>query len=156
MDKLKVAAASVRNLIGQSDASIANMRRWGQLAADQGAELILFPELNVCGYIRAPIVRELAETVPGPSTEKIIRLGDELGLTISFGIIEREQAILHCTHVLVNACGVIGKQRKIHVPAQEQPFWGAGESIDVFDIGKAKVGITVCAGIGRKTRFPLR
>ena len=144
MDQLKVAAASVRNLIGQSDASIANMRKWGQLAADKGAELILFPELNLSGHIRASIVREIAETVPGPSTEKVIRLADELRMAISFGMIEREQADLYCTHVLVNARGVIGRQRKIHVPAQEQAFWSAGDSIDVFDIGKAKVGITAC------------
>ena len=51
---------------------------------------------------------------------------------------------MHCTHVLVNGDGVIGKQSKIHVPAQEQPYWNAGDEIRVFDIGPAKVGITVC------------
>ena len=39
---------------------------------------------------------------------------------------------------------MIGKQCKFHVPAHEQPYWQAGSVIDVFDIGKAKVGITVC------------
>ena len=54
MEKLRVAAASTRNLVGQSDAGITNMRKWGRLAADQGAGLILFPELNLSGHVRAP------------------------------------------------------------------------------------------------------
>jgi N-carbamoylputrescine amidase len=144
MKKLKVAAASVRNRLGEADAGIDDMRRWVHLAASRGAELILFPELNVTGHTRAPIVGRIAETVPGPSTDKIVKLAAEVQMAISFGLIERERENLYCTHVLVNGSGIIGRQRKIHVPAQEQPFWSAGHSIDVFDIGKAKIGITVC------------
>jgi N-carbamoylputrescine amidase len=96
------------------------------------------------GHIRAPIVGQIAEPVPGPSTEKIIALAAETRMAICFGIIERAQDRLHCAQVLVDGSGVIGKQRKIHVPAQEQAYWSAGHSIEVFDIGKAKVGITIC------------
>ena len=144
MDRFKVAAASVRNLIGRPDASIADMCKWAELAAHSGAELILFPELNLSGYIPASIASEVAETVPGPSTEKVIRLAQDYHVAIAFGIIERKQDNLYCTHVLVNERGVVGKQRKIHVPVQEQPFWSAGDCIDVFDIGKVKVGIAIC------------
>ena len=71
-------------------------------------------------------------------------MAGETGTTIAFGIIERDGDAVHCTHVVVNGSGVIGKQRKIHVPAQEQPFWSAGHAIEVFDIGQATVGITIC------------
>jgi predicted amidohydrolase len=144
MQKLKVAAAAVRNLIGQADVAIADMRKWARLAHAEGVELILFPELNLTGHVRASIISEIAETVPGPSTEKAIRLARETEMTISFGIVEREQGSLYCTHVLVDGAGLIGKQRKIHVPTQEQPYWRAGDAIEVFDIGKAMVGITIC------------
>ncbi|MFC1573384.1 nitrilase-related carbon-nitrogen hydrolase, partial [Candidatus Eisenbacteria bacterium] len=76
MQELKVAAASVRNLLGDPAASIEDMRVWSRKAAARGAELILFPELNLCGHVRAPIVNDLAETVPGPSTEKIVTLAE--------------------------------------------------------------------------------
>lgn len=144
MQKLKVAAASIRNRLGDVDASLSDMAKWIRRAAEEGAELLLFPELNVTGHFRAPLVEQVAETVPGPSTEKIVALAAETGMTIAFGIIERDGDRHHCTHVLVDGSGLIGKQRKIHVPSQEQPYWQAGDSIDVFDIGKAKVGITVC------------
>jgi predicted amidohydrolase len=144
MEKIIAAAVSVRNLIGQVDHSIDHMHAWITTATEKGAELILFPELNVNGYIPAPVARTLAETVPGPSTDKIITLAQHERVTICYGIIEKEADRIYCTQVLVNGSGIIGKQRKIHVPSQERPFWDCGNAIDTFDIGKARVGITVC------------
>jgi len=144
LEKIIVAAASVRNLIGQNETSIANMQKWVMLAKEKGAELILFPELNVSGYVCAPVAHEIAETVPGISTELIINIASKQKIVIGFGIIEKEAGRFYCTHVLVNGSGVIGKQRKIHVPEHEKPFWSAGNSIEVFDVGKSRVGVTVC------------
>jgi N-carbamoylputrescine amidase len=144
MEKLTVAAASTRNLIGQADQSIEVMKRWVGAAKEGGAELILFPELNVNGYVPAAVANEIAETIPGPSTEKIITIAQEADIIIGYGIIERERHDLFCTHVLVDKQGIIGKQRKIHVPAHEQPFWKAGDAITALNIGKAKVGIAIC------------
>jgi N-carbamoylputrescine amidase len=144
MDSIIVAAASVRNEIGRADLSIENMKRWIGVARDKSADLVLFPELNVSGYIPAPVAREIAEPVPGPSTEQILRIAQEGDVYIAFGIIEEDSGGLFCTHVLVGPDGLVGKQRKIHVPAHEQGTWQAGNAIDVFDIGKAKVGIAVC------------
>lgn len=144
MELLTAAAISTGNLIGEVDVSIRNMEIWLQRAAEQDVELALFPELNVSGYIPLSVARQIAETVPGTSTEKIVRLAEKYRMTIAFGLIERDGEALYCAHVLVNPKGLIGKQRKIHVPVHEQSTWRAGDSIDVFDIGKAKVGITIC------------
>jgi len=144
MDSINAAAISTQNWIGEADKAIGNMAKWLEKAAEQGAELALFPELNVNGYIPAAAAAQIAETVPGPSSEKIVRLAQDYGMVIAFGLIERVGEDLRCTQVLVDGDGVIGKQSKIHVPAHEQGTWGPGEAIEVFDIGKARVGITVC------------
>jgi predicted amidohydrolase len=144
METMIAAAVSTRNGIGDPDGAIRDMEGWLQRASGQGAELALFPELNVSGYIPAPIATDIAEPVPGPSTEKIVRLADRYRMAVAYGLIEREQDRLYCTHVLADGSGVLGKQRKIHVPAQEQPYWGPGDAIEVFDIGKARVGIAIC------------
>ncbi len=144
MQTIKVAAASIRNRLGQPEAALADMHKWVETARDKGAELVLFPELNLSGYAPAPVAAKLAEPVPGPSTGQVICMAERFGVTIAFGLIEQAGGACYCTHVLVNGSGVIGKQSKIHVPAHEQPFWRAGGSIEVFDISKAKVGITLC------------
>jgi N-carbamoylputrescine amidase len=144
MQTFRAAAASVRNYLGEKEKSTKQVDDWSAMAAAQGAELILFPELNVTGYSTSPFARQIAETVPGPSTEKIIEIAGKREITICFGVIEQDGGNYHCTHVLVNGNGIIGKQRKIHVPVQEQGIWSAGNSIEVFDIGKAKIGISIC------------
>lgn len=144
MEKLTVASIAIRNRIGQPKESIHDMQDWTGKACDAGAELILFPELNVSGYIPSPVARDIAEPVPGPSTDQIIKIAQRYNAILGYGLIEQEQDSLFCTHVLVNGAGVIGKQRKIHVPTQERPYWEPGDAIQVIDIGKARVGITIC------------
>ena len=39
---------------------------------------------------------------------------------------------------------MIGKQRKIHMPGKEYLYWRGGFDVAVFDVGKARVGITIC------------
>lgn len=90
MEKMIVAAVSVRNLVGQTDASIDNMEKWTRIACGKGAELILFPELNVSGYIPAPVAHRIAENIPGASTEKIITIAAQYQTTIGYGMIEKE------------------------------------------------------------------
>ena len=150
MNKIKVAAASISNYIGDIDKSMEKMDVWSYKAKQENADLVLFPELSLSGYIPASISKEIAETVPGPSVERVIEITQKYSIVIGFGIIEKDKDKIYCTHVLVDKNGIIGKQRKIHVPKQESSFWEAGRSIDVFDIGTAKVGISIC----RDSFFP--
>lgn len=144
MQNITIAAVSTRNRLGQPIDALADMRAWTEKAVRQGAELVLFPELNVTGYIQHAAARQWAEPIPGPSTRQVIQLARDMGVILSCGILEREEDRFYCTHILANGSGLIGKQRKIHTPVQEQPYWGFGGSIEVFDIGKIKVGITIC------------
>lgn len=102
------------------------MQKWMASAAGNGAELVLFTELNISGTITAPIAYQLAEPIPRPSTETIISLAKQNSLTVGFGSIEQAGDEYYCTHVLVSGSGITGKQRKIHVPAHEQPYRQAG------------------------------
>ncbi len=154
MDQISVAAISCRNLIGKTRESIADMQKWCKIASEKGADLVLFPELNVSGYIPSNISKDIAEPIPGPSSEKIIQLASELDIIIAFGIIESRKNKHYCSHVLVDANGLIGIQRKIHVPVHEQPHWDFGDKINVFQLPQAKVGIAICrdAFFGEMTR----
>ncbi len=144
MQRMTVAAASIRNFFARPDLAVHHARTWVTAAAQQGVDLLLFPELSVSGYSPVQIAAQIAEPIPGPSVEKMIALAEWGKMVIAFGLLEREGDQVYCTHLLVNGDGVIGKQRKIHVPAQEAPFWSAGNSIETFDIGKARVGVTIC------------
>ena len=99
---------------------------------------------NVSSYITAPGAYNIAETVPGSSTERITKLTGKINLIIGFDLIERIGDKFYCSHVLVNSDGLIVVQREIHVSAHEGLFWLSGFSIDVFDVGEIRVGIKIC------------
>ncbi len=144
MEKLKVAAISTRNWIGQPDRSIKNMARWGRRAVREGAEFLVYPELGVNGYLLSSRCWDLAEPVPGPSTGRLIDLAGKLEAMICFGILERQADVVYNTQVVVNGEGILGKQRKIHMPGKEYLYWRGGFEIETIDIGKARIGITIC------------
>lgn len=144
MQDLRVAAVATRNWIGQQARSIRNMTSWAEKACDQGAEFILFPELCVSGYFHSTHTLHVAERIPGPSTEKLIQLAARLKTILCFGLLENDADIVYNTQVVVDGNGILGRQRKIHMPGDEYFFWRSGFEIAPIDIGKARIGITIC------------
>ena len=144
MEKITVAAISTRNWVDQKDRSIKNMERWAKRATKRGAEFILYPELGVSGYFHSSKAWDVSEPVPGPSVERLIDVARRLDTTLCFGILERDADIVYNTQVVVDGDGVVGKQRKIHMPGVEYMYWRGGFEINTIDIGKARIGITIC------------
>lgn len=90
------------------------------LAAD-GAELIVLQELhNSLYFCQTEDVDnfDLAEPIPGPSTDFFGRLASELGVVIVTSLFEKRAAgLYHNTAVVIERDGTIaGKYRKMHIP----------------------------------------
>jgi len=144
MQRLKVAAISTRNWIGEQDRSIDNMTRWARDATSQGVEFLVFPELCVSGYFHSTHAWDVAEPVPGPSVDRLIGVADDLNAVLCFGVLERDADIVYNTQVVVSGKGILGKQRKIHMPGPEYYYWRGGFEIEAIDIGAARIGIMIC------------
>jgi predicted amidohydrolase len=144
MEKLTVAAVSTFNWIGQQERSLKNMEAWLERAREHHPDLVVFPELNISGYTHNRVAWKNAEPIPGPSTKKAIELAGKFQTTLCCGLLENSKDIVYNTQILVNGDGLIGKQRKIHIPADENPFWRQGSEIKTFDIGKARIGLAIC------------
>ncbi len=144
MQNIRVACVSMNGFLGEPDRSLKNIEDFSREAASKGVELILFPELVVHGH-NAPNTPEIAEPVPdGPSCRRLSSLGKELNMVISAGLSERDGNSVHNTQVLFGPNGFIGKQRKIHLSRDEKNHYTGGSELEVFDIGKCKVGTTIC------------
>ena len=89
--------------------------------AEQGAQLVVLQELHnsvyFCKHEEAQLC-DLAEPIPGPSTETFGALAKELGIVIVLSLYERRTAgIYHNTAVVMEKDGTIaGKYRKMHIP----------------------------------------
>ena len=123
-------------------------------AAGQGAGIICLPELFASQYFCQEENHEyfeLAETIPGPSSETLGKLAGELGVVIVASLFERRAAgLYHNTAIVIDADGtVLGKYRKMHIPDDplyyEKFYFTPGDlGFRSWDTKKGKLGVCVC------------
>lgn len=122
--------------------------------ADDGARLIVLQELhNSLYFCQTEDVNlfDLAETIPGPSTEFFGQLARELGVVIVTSLFEKRAAgLYHNTAVVIEADGTIaGKYRKMHIPDDpayyEKFYFTPGDlGFHPIDTSLGRLGVLVC------------
>ena len=144
MQDIRVAAVSMNGRLGEPEAVLDEIADWTAKAVEQGAELVVFPELVVHGHC-TPNTYELAEAVPdGPSTQRLCEIAKENKVAVCVGLSEKEDDLVFNTQIVAGPDGYIGKQRKIHLSRDEVLFYKGGREMPAFDIGKCKIGIQIC------------
>jgi len=125
-----------------------------QEAAQRGAQIICLQELfrsrYFCREENADLF-ELAEPIPGPSTEALSKLARSLNVVIIGSLFERRAAgIYHNTAATIDADGsLLGKYRKMHIPDDplyyEKFYFTPGDlGFPNFDTRYARIGVQVC------------
>jgi len=123
-------------------------------AARLGANVVCLPELFRTQYFcqREDIkLFDLAEAIPGPSTQKLSDLARELRVAIVASLFERRAAgLYHNTAVTLNADGAtVGMYRKMHIPDDplyyEKFYFTPGDlGFQAVDTAFGRVGTLVC------------
>jgi predicted amidohydrolase len=103
------------------------------------------------GYVVLDQVYELAETIPGPATQKVEALAKKTGMHIIFGmpeLSEKTQATVFNTAVFVGPQGLIGRYRKMYLPThsvfEERRYFRAGYQPAAFQTELGNIGLTIC------------
>lgn len=123
-------------------------------AAGQGAQLIILQELHNSLYfcqVEDTEIFNLAETIPGPSTDEFGELAKELGVVIVLSLFEkRATGLYHNTAVVIEKDGTIaGKYRKMHIPDDpayyEKFYFTPGDlGFKPIETSLGKLGVLVC------------
>lgn len=145
MEDFRAAAVQMNAPLGAVEANLEAIEQYATRAAADGAQLICFPELAVSGHWCSGEIWDVAEPVPdGPSCRRLERLAWDLDAVLSVGIAERDANIVFNTQMIIGPEGFIGRQRKLHMSADEYFHFRMGGSINVIDIGICRVGIGIC------------
>ncbi|WP_276367706.1 carbon-nitrogen hydrolase [Chryseolinea sp. H1M3-3] len=123
-------------------------------AAAKGAQIIclqeLFKSLYFCD-VEDYNNFNLAEAIPGPSTETLSELAKELGVVIIASLFEkRAQGIYHNTTAVLDSDGTyLGKYRKMHIPDDpayyEKFYFTPGDlGYKIFKTKFATIGVLIC------------
>ncbi len=114
-------------------------------AARQKADLVVLGEtLTYAGLNQKP--EQVAEPIPGPSTEYFGKLAKGHRLYIVAGLCERDRHLVYNVAVLLGPGGnLVGKYRKVCLPRTEVEIgFCPGHDYPVFDTAFGKVGMMIC------------
>ncbi len=159
-EPLKVAA--IQQTCGSDKAE--NLDRSERLirdAAERGRRLVVLQELHATTYFcqtEDTDVFELAEPIPGPTSDRLSALAGELGIVIVGSIFERRMnGVYHNTAVVFEADGTIaGLYRKMHIPDDpgfyEKFYFTPGDAnrneggsgFTPIDTSIGRLGVLVC------------
>jgi N-carbamoylputrescine amidase len=123
-------------------------------AAGKGAQIVCLQELFRSQYFcreEDPRLFDLAEPVPGPTTETLARLARELQVAVIGSVFERRApGVYHNTAVVIDADGsLLGIYRKMHIPDDpgyyEKYYFTPGDlGFPCFDTRFARVAPLIC------------
>jgi N-carbamoylputrescine amidase len=123
-------------------------------AAAKGAQIVCTQELFRSQYfcrVEDASLFDLAEPIPGPSTERLTRLAGELGVVIIASLFERRAAgVYHNSAAVIDASGeMLGIYRKMHIPDDplyyEKYYFTPGDlGFRMFDTRFGRIAVLIC------------
>ena len=140
-DNVKIAAVQIDPKITKNEENLEKIILRTQTAAEAGANLVVFPECALTGYVFNSREEALPfmETVPGPATQKLAELCRKTGVYVVFGLLEVDGNNCYNAAVLVGPQGLVGNYRKNHLP-----FLGIDRFVDPgnrpFEVHRTPIG----------------
>jgi len=147
--KLRMALAQINTRLGVVEANLEKHLSLAQQAHAAGADLLVFPELSLTGYV----LQDLASTVAhrpeesDPVFRRLLQASRELDLVVGF--VDED-----CRHRFYIASAYLSKERVVHVHHKvylptyglfdEGRFFAWGDSIRAFDTRFGRLGILIC------------
>lgn len=160
-DLVTVATVNFTPVYDDAKATLDKMTANIEEAAAQGADLVVFPELALlgcgscddCAALERACERhqQMAETVPGPSSDTLATLARDHDLYVVFGLHERDRddpETLYNAAAVVGPEGVLGSYRKVHLG---EPPWVTegntftpGTALPLFPTRFGPIGVQIC------------
>jgi len=144
---VRIAVAQYEPHVGELEQNRSQAVLWATSAAEQGADLIVLPELASSGYVfdgEAEAQRSAEDPDDGPTVRALREVCAMHGCHIVAGISERDGECRHNSAVLVGPAGRMATYRKLHLYYDEQSWFVPGDELPIVDLPFGRVGMIIC------------
>ncbi len=157
---MKIALAQINTTVGDFEGNTAKILEYAKRAAGGGADLVVFPEMAVCGYPPRDLV-ERPEFIQRSESEleRLSRLLPDIPAVI--GYVRRSQVQLG--KPASNAAAIVYRGKvlldyvKILLPFydvfDESRYFEPGTSVGIYDLEGLRIGVTICEDIWNDKNF---
>ncbi|MBD3179189.1 MAG: NAD+ synthase [Candidatus Latescibacteria bacterium] len=150
-DTIRIAAAQLNTTVGDFEGNLSRIEDSIAKASESGADIIIFPELVICGYPPEDLLFNKAFLF---ECSRYLRKAGALtkGITAIIGCPEKAESRtskgLFNTAYIFHDGEEAGRYRKIHLPNysvfDEKRYFSPGNTAMAVDTGRGKIGITIC------------
>jgi len=144
---MQVGAAQINIVIGEKADNLHKCLNFIEIGEREDIDILVFPECALTGYVFNSYDEafQIAEPVPGKSTNVLEKACCENKITTVIGLLEKENDELYNTSVLISPEGIVGKYRKSHLLCLGvDRYVSRGEELPVFNISQGQAGMLVC------------
>jgi predicted amidohydrolase len=145
----RIALAQVAPRLGEVDANVELAADRLRAAAAEGAQLTVFPELALTGYLLQDLVPEVAIRADDRRLAELSRTSP--GMLVVIGFVEETDDHRYCNSAALLRDGrLIGAHRKVYLPTyglfDEARFTSEGDRVRTHDVGEpiGRIGLSVC------------
>lgn len=142
-----VALAQIKPKLGCLADNLALVESAVENGIDQGASLIVFPELALTGYFLKDLVPEVALRIEDPRLERLKELSRRISIAVGFVEVTDDYRFFNSA-LYLEAGEVRHVHRKVYLPTyglfDEQRYLARGEHFRAFDTRFGRVGILIC------------
>lgn len=129
----------------------ANLKRMKDIVRKTKGNIVIFPELNLTGYMPRDDLFGQAETASSPMIKAIVRLAKDTKKDIVFGAPmkgERLPGVVYNSCLLAAGTGKLFRYDKMYLPTfgpfEEKVFFAEGKGVVVGDGRHARIGLMIC------------
>jgi predicted amidohydrolase len=134
-------------ILGEKAQNIEKASGLIKSAAEQKADLVLFPEMYLTGYALGDNIHLLAEAVSGPAITALARIAQTNQICICMGFPELDpvsRKIFNSLVCLSDRGDILAVYRKIHLFDEEKKYFAAGSKIKIVATPLGRTGFLIC------------
>ncbi|MGD2027486.1 MAG: nitrilase-related carbon-nitrogen hydrolase [Anaerolineales bacterium] len=146
---MKLALAQINTKLGNVPANLEKHLDYIQQAVHQGADLVVFPELSLTGYILQDLSAAVAckPTPQDPTFKPLLGASQEIDIIVGF-VEEDVRSRYFISAAYLSEGEVLHVHRKVYLPTyglfDEGRFFASGGRVQAFDTRFGRIGILIC------------
>jgi predicted amidohydrolase len=145
MNNFRVGLAVQKSIPGAFEKNLAATLEAVTIAAGQNAQMIVFPEMNLSGYMADPKHLSIVQPLSSKLTKRLSAAADKFNIIILVGLAEQtENKLIFVSHLVFSPHSPMEKYRKIHLAPNEKEYFSQGNKVTTFRHSCLHFGIQLC------------
>jgi predicted amidohydrolase len=146
-DKIHIAVGQISPRLGDFKFNLEKHIEYTRKAKENGADMVVFPELGLTGYQVQDMALDLARKIEHPDIQALVRESQDIDVVFSF-IEESKEHLFYISAVYAAHGQIAHIHRKVFLPTygmfDDKRYFASGDSFETFDTHVGSAGLMIC------------